>query len=65
MGSMIAISVVAAGMIFSLAVALLIEELIFGAIFRLFFGPHGAAKAATVAASAGFELAKTKVASGQ
>lgn len=65
MGSMIAISVVAAGMIFSLAVALLIEELIFGAIFRLFFGQQGAAKVATVAASSGFELAKVKVASGR
>ena len=29
---------VVAGMVFSLAVALLAEELIFGQIFRLFFG---------------------------
>jgi len=29
---------VVAGMIFSLAVALLAEELIFGQVFRLFFG---------------------------
>lgn len=55
MGSIIAISVVAAGMIFSLAVALLIEELIFGAIFRLFFGPQERVKATTVAASGGFK----------
>jgi hypothetical protein len=30
---------VVAGMIFSLAVALLAEELIFGQVFRLFFAP--------------------------
>jgi hypothetical protein len=30
---------VVAGMIFSLAVALLAEELIFGQVFRLFFSP--------------------------
>jgi hypothetical protein len=35
-----------AGMSFSLAVALLIEELIFGKVFRLFFTPRvSAAKA--------------------
>lgn len=31
---------VVAGMIFSLAVALLAEELIFGQLFRLFFAPR-------------------------
>ena len=30
---------VVAGMVFSLAVALLAEELIFGQVFRLFFSP--------------------------
>ena len=30
---------VAGGMVFSLAVALLAEELIFGQVFRLFFAP--------------------------
>jgi membrane protein implicated in regulation of membrane protease activity len=30
---------VVAGLIFSIAVALLAEELIFGQVFRLFFGP--------------------------
>ena len=30
---------VVAGMVFSLAVALLAEELIFGQVFRLFFAP--------------------------
>jgi ABC-type enterobactin transport system permease subunit len=33
---------VVAGMVFSLAVALLAEELIFGQIFRLFFVRQGA-----------------------
>ena len=32
---------VVAGMVFSLAVALLAEELIFGQIFRLFFAHQG------------------------
>lgn len=40
MTSMIAVTVATAGLVFSLAMALLIEELIFGAIFRLFFGPR-------------------------
>ncbi|MGC2474419.1 MAG: hypothetical protein WA485_08790 [Candidatus Sulfotelmatobacter sp.] len=31
---------VIAGMVFSLAVALLAEELIFGQVFRLFFAPR-------------------------
>jgi hypothetical protein len=35
---------VVAGMIFSLAVALLAEELIFGQVFRLFFSRPTAAK---------------------
>jgi hypothetical protein len=30
---------VIAGLIFSIAVALLAEELIFGQVFRMFFGP--------------------------
>jgi hypothetical protein len=39
---------VVAGMIFSLAVALLAEELIFGQVFRLFFSrPTAAAKPGT------------------
>lgn len=33
---------VIAGMVFSLAVALLAEELIFGQVFRLFFGSRRA-----------------------
>ena len=33
---------VVAGLIFSVAVALLAEELIFGQVFRLFFVPHTA-----------------------
>lgn len=37
---------VVAGMIFSLAVALLAEELIFGQVFRLFFAPRKLAQAA-------------------
>jgi hypothetical protein len=45
MTSIIAISVAAAGLIFSLAVALLIEELIFGAIFSLFFRSAGRSEA--------------------
>ncbi len=40
---------VIAGMVFSLAVALLAEELIFGQVFRLFFAPR---KLATQAAAA-------------
>jgi hypothetical protein len=31
---------IVAGMSFSLAVALLVEELIFGKVFRLFFSPR-------------------------
>jgi hypothetical protein len=38
---------VVAGMIFSLAVALLAEELIFGQVFRLFFSGSAAAKPGT------------------
>jgi ABC-type enterobactin transport system permease subunit len=42
---------VVGGLIFSLAVALLAEELIFGQVFRLFFAPRNfAAKAVTVKA---------------
>ena len=40
---------VVAGMVFSLAVALLAEELIFGQVFRLFFSPRKLAQQ-TVAA---------------
>jgi ABC-type enterobactin transport system permease subunit len=40
---------VVGGMVFSLAVALLAEELIFGQVFRLFFAPQRlAAQAAAV-----------------
>jgi hypothetical protein len=31
---------VIAGMVFSLAIALFVEELIFGKVFRLFFAPQ-------------------------
>jgi hypothetical protein len=37
---------VVAGMVFSLAVALLAEELIFGQVFRLFFAPGRMARQA-------------------
>lgn len=37
---------VVAGMVFSLAVALLAEELIFGQVFRLFFAPAKVARQA-------------------
>ena len=37
---------VVAGMIFSLAVALLAEELIFGQVFRMFFAPGKLARQA-------------------
>ncbi len=37
---------VVAGMIFSLAVALLVEEIIFGQVFRLLFAPRRLAGAA-------------------
>ncbi len=43
---------VVAGMAFSLAVALLAEELIFGQVFRLFFAPRKMAQQA-VAVKAG------------
>jgi hypothetical protein len=43
---------VVAGMVFSLAVALLAEELIFGQVFRLFFSP-GKLTEETVAAKDG------------
>ncbi|HZU22741.1 MAG TPA: hypothetical protein VE998_07915 [Terriglobales bacterium] len=58
MSSIIATSVMAAGLVFSLSVALLIEELIFGAIFRLFFRRSEQAVAATAVGSAGFEPVK-------
>ncbi|MBV8206558.1 MAG: hypothetical protein JO041_07185 [Acidobacteria bacterium] len=38
MTSMMALTIAAAGLVFSLSLALLIEELIVGAVFRLFFG---------------------------
>ncbi|HEY6765371.1 MAG TPA: hypothetical protein VI386_11410 [Candidatus Sulfotelmatobacter sp.] len=37
---------VVAGMVLSLAVAVLAEELIFGQVFRLFFTPQGGARQA-------------------
>ena len=37
-----------AGLVFSLAVALLAEELIFGQVFRLFFAPAKMARQAVV-----------------
>lgn len=40
---------VVAGMVFSLAVALLAEELIFGQVFRLFFSPRKLAQQAVTA----------------
>lgn len=42
---------VVAGMVFSLAVALLAEELIFGQVFRLFFAPGKMARQAVVVKS--------------
>ena len=42
---------VMAGMIFSLAVALLAEELIFGQVFRLFFAPGKLARQAVTVKS--------------
>ena len=39
----ITLMAVVAGMVFSLAVALLAEELIFGQLFRLFFSQQAAA----------------------
>ncbi len=43
---------VVAGLVFSLAVALLAEELIFGQVFRLFFAPSRLARQ-TVAVKSG------------
>jgi hypothetical protein len=40
---------VVAGMVFSLALALLAEELIFGQVFRLFFAPQKLAQQAVAA----------------
>ncbi len=42
---------VVAGMVFSLAVALLAEELIFGQVFRLFFAPGKMARYAVTVKS--------------
>lgn len=42
---------VVAGLIFSLAVALLAEELIFGQVFRLFFAPSKLARQAVAVKS--------------
>jgi hypothetical protein len=42
---------VIAGLVFSLAIALLAEELIFGQVFRLFFGPGKLARQAVVVKS--------------
>jgi len=42
---------VVAGMVFSLAVALLAEELIFGQVFRLFFAPGRMARQAAAVKS--------------
>jgi hypothetical protein len=41
---------VVAGLIFSVAVALLAEELIFGQVFRLFFVPQGSRQSVAQAA---------------
>jgi hypothetical protein len=38
MENLVAVTVAAAGLAFSISLALLIEELLFGAIFRLLFG---------------------------
>ncbi len=50
---------VVAGMVFSLAVALLVEEIIFGQVFRLLFtsGPRASGKLArqTIAVKSGSE----------
>jgi len=35
---------VVAGLVFSVAVALLVEELLFGEVFRLFFAPQAVAR---------------------
>jgi hypothetical protein len=42
---------VVAGMVFSLAVALLAEELIFGQLFRLFFAPAKVVRGSTATKS--------------
>jgi len=42
---------VIAGMVFSLAVALLAEELIFGQVFRLFFAPRRLSRVAVTVKS--------------
>jgi hypothetical protein len=51
---------VVAGMVFSLAVALLAEELIFGQVFRLFFARGVPAKAAQKREAAGPEFVVSK-----
>jgi len=38
MESMVTVTVAAAGLMFSLSLALLLEELLFGALFRVLFG---------------------------
>jgi hypothetical protein len=48
---------VAGGMIFSLAIALLAEEIIFGQVFRLFFAPGKLATKEMVASSSATESA--------
>ena len=45
METLVKIAVVVAGLVFSFAVALLIEELIFGQVFRMGFGAKPAAAA--------------------
>jgi hypothetical protein len=40
MQMLITLMAVVAGLLFSVAVALLVEELIFGQVFRLFFTPQ-------------------------
>ena len=49
MQMLITFMAVVAGMIFSLAVALVAEELIFGQVFRLFFAPVKLARQTVVA----------------
>jgi hypothetical protein len=45
METLLQVVVVAGGLVFSFAVALLIEELVFGQIFRAVFGKNAAAPA--------------------
>ena len=51
---------VVAGLVFSIAIAIVVEELIFGQIFRLFFSSHSASPTRPTLASWGAQPVRVR-----